>query len=316
MGLILSKIAVVFSMAGIGLGANKLGVLPTESNKYLISLLLNIATPCLLITSIAGKELTGDTVRVTVVTMTGAILFFLLAMIAGYGAAVVLKVPKEDRGVYISIINMVNNGFMGFPITQASFGDDALYLMVLCNIILCIWTYTAGFFQINIGTGGFDRHTLRRNLKSMVNPCAVASFLGIFLLFTQIRLPSFLFSLLESVGQISKPLSMIVVGVQLGQSNLRKVMVNRKLLTASLFKLIAVPAMTLLVVYWLPIPSMCKLVLTFSACFPSAVTMVAVASLENRNATLASEGVALTTILSMVSLPIWIILLSALFGMQ
>ena len=188
MGLILSKIAVVFSMAGIGLGANKLGVLPTESNKYLISLLLNIATPCLLITSIAGKELTGDTVRVTVVTMTGAVLFFLLAM--------------------------------------------------------------------------------------------------------------------------------IVVGVQLGQSNLRKVVVKRKLLAASLFKLIAVPAMTLLVVYWLPIPSMCKLVLTFSACFPSAVNMVAVASLENRNATLASEGVALTTILSMVSLPAWIILLSTLFSMQ
>ncbi|MDY3239266.1 MAG: AEC family transporter [Anaerovoracaceae bacterium] len=149
----------------------------------------------------------------------------------------------------------------------------------------------------------------------MVNPCAVASFLGIFLLFTQIRLPSFLFSLLESVGQISIPLSMIVVGVQLGRSNLRKVMINRKLLAASLFKLIAVPALTLLAVYRMPIPSLCKLVLTFSACFPSAVNMVAVASLENRNATLASEGVALTTILSMVSLPVWIVLLSSLFGL-
>lgn len=316
MGLILSKIAVVFSMAAIGLGANKLRVLPSESNKYLISLLLNIATPCLLITSIAGKELTGDTLQVTLITMIGAVLFFFFAMVAGWGFAVVLKVPKEDRGVYISIINMVNNGFMGFPITQASFGDDALYLMVLCNIILCIWTYTVGFFQINIGTGQFDRQTLRRNLKSMINPCAVASLIGIFLLFTQIKLPEFLFSLLESVGQISIPLSMLVVGIQLGQSNLLKVIVNRKLLAASVFKLMVVPGLTLLAVCWLPVPDLCKLALTFSACFPAAVNMVAVASLENRNATLASEGVALTTIFSMVSLPVWILALTSVFGLQ
>lgn len=311
--LILSKIAVVFSMAGIGFGANKLKVLPTESNKYLISLLLNIATPCLLITSIAGKTLTDETLTVTLTTMVGAFLFFLLAMIVSYGMVRLLHVPKVDRGVYTGIITMVNNGFMGFPITQASFGEDALYLMVLCNIVLCIWTYTVGFFQINIGSGEFDVQTLKRNVKSMVNPCAVASVIGIFLLFTQIRLPEFVFSLLESVGQISIPLSMIVVGVQLGQSNLKQVILNQKLVIASVLKLIVIPILTFFAVYWLPIADIVKLVLTFSACFPAAVNMVAVAALENRNATLASEGVALTTVLSMVTLPVAILLLSACF---
>lgn len=312
--LILSKIAVVFSMAGIGFGANKLNVLPTESNKYLISLLLNIATPCLLITSIAGKTLTDETLEITVITMVGAILYFALGLVVAYGFVRLLKVPKVDRGVYTSIITMVNNGFMGFPVTQESFGDDALYLMVLCNIILCIWTYTIGFFQINIGTGEFDRQTLRRNVRSMLNPCAIASIIGIFLLFTQIPLPSFLFSLLESVGQISIPLSMIVVGVQLGQSNFKKVIRNKKLVIASLFKQIMIPLLTFLAVYWLPIADIIKLALTFSACFPAAVNMVAVAALENRNATLASEGVALTTVFSMVTLPVAILLLTAVFG--
>ena len=312
--LILSKIAVVFSMAGIGFGANKLKILPDESNKYLISLLLNIATPCLLITSIAGKNLTEETVKITVTTMIGAILYFALGLVVAYGFVRLLKVPKVDRGVYTSIITMVNNGFMGFPVTQESFGDDALYLMVLCNIILCIWTYTVGFFQINIGTGEFDRQTLKRNIRSMLNPCAVASLIGIFLLFTQIHLPEFIFSLLESVGQISIPLSMIVVGVQLGQSNFKQVIRNKKLVIASLFKQIVIPLLTFLAVYWLPVDDIVKLALTFSACFPAAVNMVAVAALENRNATLASEGVALTTVFSMITLPVAILLLTAVFG--
>ncbi len=108
---------------------------------------------------------------------------------------------------------------------------------------------------------------------------------------------------------------MIVVGVQLGQSNFIRVVANKKLVAASLFKQICLPLLTFVCVAFLPIPTMCKLVLTLSACFPAAVNMVAVAALENRNATWASEGVALTTVLSMVTLPVAIIALTAWMGM-
>lgn len=312
--LIISKVAVVFAMVGIGLGANKLNILPSESNKYLIALLLNIASPCLLITSIAGKELTDETSGITLMTLAGSLITYFVMLLLAYGMTRLLRAPKMDRGVYVSIITTLNNGFMGFPIAQASFGDDALYLMVLCNVVMCVMIYTVGFVQVHIGGDGFDPAALKRNAKSMINPNSVSAFIGMFLLFAEIKLPDFLFSLMEQVGDISIPLSMIVVGVQLGESQLGKVITNRKLVAAAAFKQFVIPVISFLVFAWLPLPDMVRLVLILSTCFPMAVNMVAVTSLENRNATLASEGVAITTVLSMITLPVAIVVLTAYFG--
>jgi len=311
--LILSKIAVVFSLAGIGFAANKIGILPIESNNYLIPLLLDIATPCLLVTAIAGRKLTPETYSVTVIAIVGSFIFFAAGMAVSYLLVRLIRVPMQDRGIYMSIITMVNNGCMGFPVTKAAFGDDGLYLMVLCNIVLCIWTYTAGFLQVNIGSSDAALKMSRKRLMAMVNPCSVASVAGIVLLFAQIKLPEFLFSLLDTTGQISIPLSMIVVGIQLGESRFRQIASNSKLVETTIIKLVLVPALTLLAVYWLPIPQIAKAVLVLSASFPSAVNMVAVAAIEKKNATLASEGVAMTTAFSMISLPVIIIGLSAMF---
>jgi len=313
---IISKVAVVFAMVGIGLGANKMNILPSESNKYLIALLLNITSPCLLITSIAGKELTDETSGITLITLAGSLITYFVMLVLAYGAARLLRVPKIDRGVYVSIITTLNNGFMGFPIAQASFGDDALYLMVLCNVVMCVMIYTVGFVQVHIGGDDFDPSALKRNARSMVNPNSVSAFIGIFLLFTQIHIPEFLFSLMEQVGDVSIPLSMIVVGVQLGESRLGQVVRNRKLVAAAVFKQFIVPVISFMIIAWLPLPEMVRLVLILSTCFPAAVNMVAVASMENRNATLASEGVAMTTVLSMITLPVAIIVLTAFFGLS
>lgn len=312
--LVVSKVAVVFSMIGIGLGANKLKILPNESNKYLIALLLNIASPCLLITSISGKELNDDTVDITFMILAGALVTFFVMMALAYVTARILRVPAMDRGVYVSIIDTLNNGFMGFPIVLASFGEDALYLIVLCNVVMCVMIYTAGFVQIHFGGGGVDLSVLKRNVKSMINPNSVSALMGMALLFTGTQLPDFLFSLMEQVGAISVPLSMIVVGVQLGESRLGQVIRNRKLVASAAVKQFLLPVAGFFAFVWMPLPDLVKLVLILNTCFPSAVNMVAIASLEKQNATLASEGVAITTVFSMITLPVAIVALTAYFG--
>ena len=66
---------------------------------------------------------------------------------------------------------------------------------------------------------------------------------------------------------------MIVVGIQLGESRFRQIASNSKLVETTIIKLVLVPALTLLAVYWLPIPQIAKAVLVLSASFPSAVNM-------------------------------------------
>ena len=311
MSIILTKIAIIFSMAGVGFISNKIRILPDESNKYLIALLINITAPCMLLTSIAGKELTADTFDATLQVLIGTTIFFLVGMGLSYGIVKLLKIPASDQGVYMSILTTVNTGFMGFPVTKAAFGNDALYFMVLSNIILNIFVYSLGILQINLGSGKFKG--LAATLRPMLNPCSIAAVAGIIMLFAGLHIPPFLNELLVNIGDITIPLSMIVVGVQLGSSHLIQVIRNGKLFAIAVIALVIWPALTFLAVNWLPLQTMSKLILTYASAFPTAVVVVALSAQEGKNSRLAAEGVALTTLLSMATLPAATMLLSACY---
>ncbi|MCI8647629.1 MAG: AEC family transporter [Firmicutes bacterium] len=313
MVVILTKIIIIFAMAGVGFAANRLKVLPDESNPHLIALLMNITAPCMLLTSITGKELTPSTLVATLQVLGGTVLFFLAGMAVSYVLVRGMKAPKADQGVYMSILTTVNTGFMGFPISKAAFGNDGLYFMAISNIILNIYLYSLGIIQLNMGSGKFKG--LAATLKPMLNPCAISAVIGIVMLFCGLHIPSAVNEFLVAIGDITVPLSMIVVGVQLGGSDIRQVLRNRRLLAVTLMSLILWPLLTFLAVNWLPLEQMAKLTLIYASAFPSAVIIVALAAQEGKNAQLAAEGVASTTLLSMGSLPVITMLLTAYFGM-
>ena len=152
-------------------------------------------------------------------------------------------------------------------------------------------------------------------MKSVLNPCSIAAVIGFVMLFCGIHIPSLINEFLTYIGDVTIPLSMIVVGVQLGGSRMREILHNGRLIAISLLSLIGLPFIVFLAVNWLPIYTIAKLILIYGSAFPSAVVIVALAAQEGRNANLAAEGVALTTLLSMATLPIVTVLLSAYYGM-
>ena len=120
----------------------------------------------------------------------------------------------------------------------------------------------------------------------------------------QIQLPGPADEFFEMIGDSTIPLSMVMIGYQLAQRNLRGILANRKLVAASLLHMLVVPALTFLAVNWLPIADAAKVILIFAACFPTAVMPATIAAEEGKNAGLLSEGIALTTAMSIVTLPL------------
>ena len=297
------KIIVIFAIVAVGFAANKSGVLPFEANKYLVNLMLVITTPCMILSSMGAKDLTGETFTQTMETLGYSVLYFIFMSILNFIIVKAMRYkPVTDQGVIMVIMTALNTGFMGFPITKAIFGDDLFFLMVIQNIILTIYMYTLAIIQINYkneskgGTLGM--------LKSTINFCTAAAVIGLILLFTGTRLPGAVEEFLSIVGDATVPVSMIIVGIQLAESDLKGIIKNKGLVFASIYSIFLVPVITFLCVNWLPITTPVKAVLIFASAFPCAVIVVGLASKENRNASLMAEGVALTTALSMISLPL------------
>lgn len=305
------KIAAIFAMTAIGFAAAKTGILPAESKKYLSNLLLFITSPCMIIGSMTSQTLDKHTFELMIQIVAGSFIFFFAAMGIAFLIVKLMRPDKEDAGVLMVIITAVNTGFMGFPVTKAIFGNTYFFLMVIQNIVLNIYLYSMMVYQMNYGFR--KKEGIKGMLMPMLNMCTYALIAGLVLMLLKVQLPDILADFINTIGDATIPVSMIVVGVQLSESSIRKMLTNRRLIIASLCNMILMPVLTFLAVNWLPLASESKLILIFAAAFPCAVVSTAIALKENRNAALMAEGVAMTTLISMSTLPVAAILLTQLY---
>lgn len=137
---ILSKILIIFLYSAVGFVANKLKVLGSDSLDALNSLVINIATPCLLFSSICGQHINSKTFTNTVI-----IILISLAMFAAFGfittkiARRFTNLSTDDQNVLSIAMTTVNSGFMGFPIAKSVFGNTVLYYSIVQNISLNLY---------------------------------------------------------------------------------------------------------------------------------------------------------------------------------
>ena len=313
--LIFSKVLVVFVYIGIGIAANKLKVLPEEAARYFISFVMGISVPCLVISSITGQDINGDMYRNTMITLAlTTVLYVVTAVITTFVSDRVFPgKDQQDRNVLASAMTGCNSAFMGFPIASAVFGELVFYYMVIQNISNNVYLFVISLVQLHHREKAKSSKSLREKLRPLANPTSAATILSIIMLFAGRHLPPYVMDLVDTLGDVTIPLSMILVGVQLGGAEFKRLLSDRDLLITAGMKLIVVPLLVLLIMMPLPVDPVVKLTAVLGVCFPAAVIGVAVAAQENKNSQLMAEAVASTTILSVITLPVWIVIISNLF---
>ena len=132
---------------------------------------------------------------------------------------------------------------------------------------------------------------------------AIAAVVSIAMLFAGLKLPTVIFDCVDMIGDATTPLSMLIVGMQLGECDFGEVLKNRKLLGISFLKMLLLPVLTFLMVNWLPFDVSVKACLIFAASFPVAVAVVPIASEQNRDSLVTAEMVAITTLISLAVIP-------------
>ncbi|MGI6177237.1 MAG: AEC family transporter [Eubacterium sp.] len=310
---IISKVLVIFAIILVGVIAGKAGIVPKSADKPLIDILMLITTPCLIISSLAEAEFNTETEDDTIAVIIMSVMYFVVFTLLSFPLAKLLKkTPKEDLPVLMGCMVGINTGFMGFPVTKSIFGDYIFYLMVIENIMLNFYLYGILVLQLNYGREKKgEGHSL---LKSIFSLCTIASIAGVVIMITGFKLPTPVSEFFSIVGDATVPLSMLIVGLQMAQSSIKKIIKNRDLVITSLINIVLIPVLTFLMVNWLPFSAEAKATALFASCFPCAVGVVGVAARENKNYTLASECVALTTAASMITLPLAAMFISAFYG--
>lgn len=300
--LIFAKILTVFSISLIGYITNKIRWLPIESSKYLSQLLINISSPCLVVYSLSQQEMNKET---TSSAIQVAVLMFLALMIAtvlAFFAVKVMKTPTADRGVYQVSLVLTNCAFMGYPLALAVFGEKGLFLMIVASVVFTIYTYTAGVLMLISGKEG--RLAPKTVLQSILSIPVISCVIGLVIFVFEIQLPSLLVYFLETVGNMTIPLSMIIIGIQLAESRVREVLNNRHIYETVVLRLAVFPAVIFAVFIWLPVNPLAFCIVIFAMSMPTAAVTSVISEIYGVNPKLSAQIVFITTMCSLITIPI------------
>lgn len=312
---ILTQMVKLFLMILLGTVLAKIGILDVHTKQKLTKLLLYVTTPLMIIDAFYDRllmvEAQSDTQELGVGYLFAmSFLFYALMLLLSLVLVFAIRVPKEKRRLYLFMTIFGNVGFMGFPVVTAVYGNEGLFYSAILNCAFNIIIYTFGVILMTAGTtekGSNLLHTIQWK-KLLLSPAVLCSAVAVIIFSCRIHLPSILTDTFDTLGGLTSPLAMLVVGANLAGMKVKEMVSDWKLDLYVVLRQIALP-----LVFWLAIrlftthPVLAPVWLLLSG-MPVANTTALFATEYKGDETLASKGIFLSTLLSLASFPliIWI----------
>lgn len=263
-----------------------------EGSKSLATILLWLVIPCVLIDSFCVAP-TAEKVRQLLIS--AALGALSLAIAIPIAKVLYRKSPVDNFSAAFS-----NAGFIGIPLVRACFGDEAVFFLVgfIALLNLLQWTYGASILSHGKAKMGVK--------EILLNPITVGLAIGVVLFATGagVHAPTLLRDTIKNLSALNAPLAMLVLGVYLGQTDPKAMLVNARLYRLSAARLFLIPAVTLVVLWLLPIDTTMALVILTAACAPVGANVAVYAQIYGEDYPYACQTVALSTVLSVITMPL------------
>ncbi len=293
---ILQQMLVLFLVMLIGFLGERKGILDDITSKKISWIVVNIANPAMILSSLSGENRIPS--QELVVTAMISIGMFLCLMGLAVVLPNILKAKRSQYGVYRVMTVFSNIGFMGFPIISALYGKEALLYVSLFILPYNILIYTYGILCLSS-----EEINLKSSLKKMGNIGVFASLGALVLYFGNIVLPDLLSQAFDMFANLTAPLSMMVIGASFGTMSLRQMLTDVRLLIFAGIKLILIPVVGMWILVQFVGNSMLLGVCLVMLATPVGSMTAMLAQQYDCDRDLSSRGVALTTLLSVVTIP-------------
>ena len=192
-----------------------------------------------------------------------------------------------------------NIGFMGFPLMAALFGSESLLIGAAFVMVFNILIYTYGIWLMTPAGEG-----RKFEWKKICNPGIFACVIAIVLFWNGIQIPGVLGDTIVMLSNTTGPLSMIVIGVSLAVMNWKDIVGNARLWVFCVLKLLVFAVPGSLIIRQFVSSEMISGVAVIVLAGPVASMAVMLAQEYHSNEKLSSAGVALSTLLSVITIPI------------
>lgn len=302
--MVFNQTLILFFLLVIGFIIRRLKIVDQGIDKNLTNLIIYVTLPALIINSM-DYEFSVERLTQLGNIFIATLIVYLLMIALSYLVVKVLGVKAKERDVYQFILIFANVGFMGYPVIDLVFGAEGIFLAAIYNLIFNILLWTLGVIIISRS----DNEDNDFSFKHLLNPGIISIGIGFLIFVFSLSLPSSISTTLEMLGHTTTPLAMIVVGSILAQTKIKEIFSKLNLWLITLVRLIILPIITLFSFRNFITDSLVLGVVVLLTAMPAAANTAIFANEFDGDSALASEGVFLTTLISVLTIPLIVYLL-------
>lgn len=296
------SVLVVFIILGVGYYFTRKEKWPDNTNKVFSTAVIQIAAPALAITSIENRftpELLKASFWNLLIITVSVLIMHLIGRFLGH----LLKLDKKKNAVFITTFTFNNSMFIGLPIISIIFGHDGLpYLFTFYLVTISLFWSLGAYTLCNASDTGEKSFSI----KKIFSPGLIGVIIGCLLAGMNLHLPTILETSLTYLGDMCVPLSLLVIGSNLARSTakgLQKITIDQIIIMFGKFlihPLLIWGAFTLFGITGFPLK-----VFILAASLPCHAQTAIMAEYYDLEGEYASNLVSLSTLISLVTIPIY-----------
>ncbi|MGN0916436.1 MAG: AEC family transporter [Succinivibrio sp.] len=298
----LTQMGALFLMVIIGYACNRLKYMDVDFNRKFSSLILNVTAPFLILSSVMGDILPKPEDIPPVLTaglLTYAFLFAFSFAVSKY-----LCNDSDKIGSYRFMLIFGNINYIGFPVLAALFGSTAIFYAAVVTIPFNILIF---MFGVPIITSGKGKFTFK--LRTLFSPCLIATYITIVIVCLQSKMPKEISEACRLVGSMTVPGSLLIIGSTLATTPILSMIGNFRMYILTAIKILGIPVLLYAVYCLTPLEKKYADVLVILFGMPVASIGTMLCLKNNIDGRTMSEGTFLTTLLSVLSIPLLALIL-------
>lgn len=297
-------VAIIMIYAVVGFCIIKFKLVKKESIPDFAKFLMYICQPILILYSF-NKATYSNELGKTLLIAAGLIIAIFAVFLTTFFLLFRKKYKEKVAYRIYTIASCFGNvGFLGVPILEAVFKNDANALAValaISSVFLVVMNeigWTIGSLIISQ-----DKKYVRL-VKIFLNPSIIAIYVALPLFFLGIKVPDRIDPVVTILAKMTTPLCMVILGMRLAVTNWKIVFANYKTYIIIGVKQIIMPLVMLLFVFALPIDTTVKQALVILSSAPIASVVLNFSEMVGEGQEDAASLVLCGTILCILTMPL------------
>lgn len=302
---ILTSLVMIFLLIIPGIIFRKKDIISAAQSDGISSLAVNITWPCLVVDAMQ-MDFSAAVLKDSGYMMAAAMVVFAMTAVVTLVLSKLLRLDNSKRYITAFMLLFGNTGFIGIPVIRALYGTEAVFFAAILEMVNDVVIFTIGMMLIQMSAGA----KLRFEPKLFLNPGLIGVIVGLLLFLLDIRLPEVIGGAVEMVGDATTPLTMFLIGYQLGGLKAKEILKDASIYVISFTKLLIVPVLALIVLrVAVGDFSLLEKVLIMSFAMPAGSVSVIFSQQYRGETAFATKTVLLSTLFSIVTMPVFAVMM-------